>query len=210
MRVRENELAISLKLLCNFVEFSGRLTQYGDREFRGIRDVCQDDRIIHEIKLDAEFALEMDPSLRSDADLIYKKGMLALTAYRVAKRLLHQGEAELAFSLHATCANYLSVDIDPRCTIEPGIYLDHATGIVIGETAYIGSRVLLYHGVTLGSLRPQPRGAVRHPRLDGNNIIGCGATLLGPLRVHSGANVRTGSLVTGDVYSPSEIKIQYA
>jgi len=150
------------------------------------------------VQADGHFALEVDASLRSSDDLTLKKGMLVLLAYRVAHHWIAEGHAAWAFTLQALWANYVSVDIDPRCNIAPGVYFDHPTGIVIGETARIGPRVLLYHGVTLGSLGPMSGGSRRHPALQGDNVIGCGASVLGPITIGRGARVRAGEIVTDD------------
>ena len=88
------------------------------------------------------------------------------------------------------------IEIHPGAKIGNGFFMDHAMGIVIGETAEIGSNVTIYHGVTLGGIMPafksdEQRGIKRHPTLEDGVIIGSGAQILGPITV--GLNARVGS-----------------
>ena len=88
------------------------------------------------------------------------------------------------------------IEIHPGAKIGDGFFMDHAMGIVIGETAEIGNNVTIYHGVTLGGIMPafksdEQRGIKRHPTLEDGVIIGSGAQILGPITI--GANARVGA-----------------
>lgn len=89
------------------------------------------------------------------------------------------------------------VDIHPGAKIGKGVLLDHATGVVIGETAVVGNNVSILHHVTLGGTGKV--GGDRHPKIGDGVLIGAGATILGNVRVGEGAKVGAGSLVLSDV-----------
>lgn len=92
-----------------------------------------------------------------------------------------------------------SIDIDPRCSIESGVYIDHGTGVVIGETAKVGSNVLIFHGVTLGSLKiHNVRNKKRHPTVGSNVTIGCNSIILGDIYIEDGSKIAAGSFVIKD------------
>ncbi len=90
-----------------------------------------------------------------------------------------------------------SMDIHPAAEIEPGIFIDHGMGVVIGETASIGSGTLIYHGVTLGSAH-LIKGK-RHPTIGRNVLIGANATILGPIKICDGAKIGANAVVLRDV-----------
>jgi serine O-acetyltransferase len=91
----------------------------------------------------------------------------------------------------------LDADIHPAARLGCGIMLDHATGVVIGETAVVGDNVSMLHGVSLGGSGTAT--GVRHPQVGDGVLIAAGAKLLGPLRVGDGAKIAAGSVVLTDV-----------
>ena len=96
------------------------------------------------------------------------------------------------------------IEIHPGAKIGDGFFMDHAMGIVIGETAEIGDNVTIYHGVTLGGIMPafksdEQRGIKRHPTLEDGVIIGSGAQILGPVVVGKNAKIGANAVVTKDV-----------
>ena len=96
------------------------------------------------------------------------------------------------------------IEIHPGAKIGDGFFMDHAMGIVIGETAEIGRNVTLYHGVTLGGIMPafksnEQRGLKRHPTVEDGVIIGSGAQILGPITIGSNARVGANSVVLKSV-----------
>ncbi|ONK79107.1 uncharacterized protein A4U43_C01F3010 [Asparagus officinalis] len=129
--------------------------------------------------------------------LLNFKGFLAVEAYRVAHVLWAQSRRPLALALHSRIADVFSVDIHPAAKIGKGILLDHATGVVIGETAVVGNNVSILHHVTLGGTGKV--GGDRHPKIGDGVLIGAGATILGNIRIGEGAKVGAGSLVLIDV-----------
>jgi len=118
-------------------------------------------------------------------------------AYRVAHVLWAQSRCPLALALHSRVADVFSVDIHPAARIGKGILLDHATGVVIGETAVVGNSVSILHHVTLGGTGKV--GGDRHPKIGDGVLIGAGATILGNVRIGEGAKIGAGSVVLIDV-----------
>ncbi|GAA0143204.1 acetyltransferase [Lithospermum erythrorhizon] len=129
--------------------------------------------------------------------LLNYKGFLAIQAHRVAHKLWLQNRKFLAMSLQSRIADVFAVDIHPAARIGNGVLLDHATGVVIGETAVVGNNVSILHHVTLGGSGKV--GGDRHPKIGDGVLIGAGATILGPVKIGEGAKIGSGSLVLIDV-----------
>ncbi|XP_057492526.1 serine acetyltransferase 4-like isoform X2 [Actinidia eriantha] len=125
------------------------------------------------------------------------QGYHSLQAYRVAHALWNQGRKVLALALQSRISEVFGVDIHPAANIGEGILLDHATGVVVGETAVIGSRVSLMQGVTLGGTGKEIGD--RHPKVGEGALIGASATILGNIKIGEGAMIAAGSLVLKDV-----------
>lgn len=89
------------------------------------------------------------------------------------------------------------VDIHPGAQIGRRVFIDHATGVVIGETAEVGEDVVIFHGVTLGGVAMTP--GKRHPTVGNHVMIGAGAKVLGPIEVHDGAKIGANAVVVKDV-----------
>jgi serine O-acetyltransferase len=136
-----------------------------------------------------------DPACRRLIDpLLYFKGYHALETFRC--RALAPGD-DFALYLQSLSSRILQVDIHPAAQIGKGVMLDHATGIVIGETAVIGDNCSLLHGVTLGGTGNE-RGD-RHPKIGSGVMMGSGAKILGNIKVGDCVRVAAGSVVLHDV-----------
>ena len=107
--------------------------------------------------------------------------------------------------LQSRCAELFSVDIHPAATIGNGVMLDHATGIVIGSTAVVGSDVYMLHGVTLGATGRPTGGRKRHPTVGSRCVLGAGATVLGDIAVGDGCTVGAAAIVTKAVPDDSTV-----
>ena len=141
---------------------------------------------------------ERDPACaRYSVPLLYFKGFHALQAYRIEHFLWHQERSELALYLQSRVSEVFAVDIHPAAQIGSGILLDHATGLVIGETAVVGDHVSLLHEVTLGGTGKATGD--RHPKIRSGVLIGAGAKILGNVEIGEGAKVAAGSMVLNDV-----------
>ncbi|GIX30083.1 MAG: serine O-acetyltransferase [Porticoccaceae bacterium] len=141
---------------------------------------------------------QRDPACdRRSMPLLHFKGFHALEAHRVAHWLWRQGRRGLAFYLQSRISECFAVDIHPAARIGGGLMIDHATGVVIGETAVVGEDVSMLHGVTLGGTGHE-RGD-RHPKIGRGVLISTGAILLGNITVGEGAKIGAGSLVLDSV-----------
>ena len=148
--------------------------------------------------LDVEATLRRDPASGSPLRvLLHHKGFHALQTHRAAHVLWTRNRTDLALHLQWRSSMALSVDIHPACRIGHSTMLDHATGIVIGETCVIQDGVSILQGVTLGGTGKQ-RGD-RHPKIADGVLIGAGATLLGAIHVGEGAKIGAGSVVLSNV-----------
>lgn len=137
--------------------------------------------------LDLEAAMEGDPAARSFAEVVFAyPGFEAVTVQRLAHALWDLGVPLLPRIMTEYAHSKTGIDIHPGATIGESLFIDHGTGVVIGETAVLGKNVKIYQGVTLGALSfPRDpsgrllRGIKRHPTLEDNVVVYAGATILG-------------------------------
>ncbi len=149
-------------------------------------------------RCDLAAVIERDPATTRYLDpFLYFKGFHALVTYRFAHELWRQGRRDFALYLQSQCSRMFSVDIHPAARLGKGLMLDHATGVVIGETATIGDNCSLLHGVTLGGSGKETGD--RHPKIGDNVLIGAGAKVLGNIRVGRCSRIAAGSVVLNEV-----------
>jgi len=129
--------------------------------------------------------------------VLYFKGFQALTAHRIGHELWKQGRREIALYLQSIVSQVFGVDIHPAAQIGSGILFDHATSIVIGETAVIEDHVSILHEVTLGGTGKEKGD--RHPKVRHGVLIGAGAKILGNVEIGQYARIGAGSVVLDDV-----------
>ena len=142
--------------------------------------------------------VERDPACQSYLDpVLYYKGFLVLQAYRGAHYLIENDRRALALYIQNRASEVFQADLHPSAKIGSGIFMDHSTGIVIGETATVGNDVSMLHGVTLGGSGKE-RGD-RHPKIGDGVLISVGAKVLGNIRVGDCAKIGGGSVVLTDV-----------
>ena len=157
-------------------------------------------RVLRELREDVAAARDRDPAARGvgSAEIITSyAGVHALLAHRVSHALHEAGIPILPRTLSNLSRILTGVEIHPAAHIGRDFFIDHGTGVVIGETAEIGDRVTLYQGVTLGGTG-FARGK-RHPSVQDNVTIGSGAKLLGPITVGHGSKIGANSVVVHDV-----------
>ncbi len=128
---------------------------------------------------------------------LYYKGFHALQSHRVAHWLWNSQRRELALYLQSRVSRNFGVDIHPAAIIGHGLMLDHATGIVIGETSRIGDNVSIMQSVTLGGTGKE--SGDRHPKIGAGVLIGAGSKILGNITIGEGSQVYAGSVVLEDV-----------
>lgn len=148
---------------------------------------------------DLATARERDPAVRHDfVTLISYPGLHAIWAYRGLHKLNGLPGGQVPARLLSQLVRALTnVEIHPGARIGRRFFIDHADGIVIGETAEIGDDVMLYHQVTLGGTSMEQ--VKRHPTLGNNVLVGAGAKILGPVTVGDGASVGANAVVVKDV-----------
>ena len=129
--------------------------------------------------------------------VLYFKGFHALQTQRVSHWLWKRGRESLAMFFQNRMSSKFGVDIHPAARMGSGIMLDHATGLVIGETAVVGNNVSILQSVTLGGTGKDEGD--RHPKIGNGVLISAGAKILGNIRVGEGAKVGAGSVVLEDV-----------
>ncbi len=142
------------------------------------------------MRRDLDAALSRDPAARSRLEVaLAYPGVHAIWAHRLASRLWHAEHTLCARVVSSLARTLTGVDIHPAATMGQGVFIDHATGVVIGETAEVGDDVMIYQGVTLGGTTLS-RGK-RHPTIGAGTVIGAGAKVLGPITI--GENCRIGA-----------------
>lgn len=173
----------------------------GDAELGAmtVREVClaafeAEPEIVAAAEADLQAVEERDPAIRSLLQpFLYFKGFQALQGWRVAHWLWLEGRETLALHFQSRISELFQVDIHPGAQMGAGLFLDHGTGIVIGETAVVGDEVSMLHAVTLGGTGAE-RGD-RHPKIGKGVLLGAGAKVLGNITVGDYAKVASGSVV---------------
>jgi len=163
-------------------------------------------RVTRELRQDVAAARERDPAARTlgGADILLTYGGVhALLTHRVAHGLYEVGLPLVPHVLAGMARVVTGVEIHPAARIGEALFIDHGSGVVIGETAEIGDNVTLYQGVTLGGTGFH-RGK-RHPTVESDVVVGSGAKLLGPIRVGRASKVGANSVVIHDVPENSTV-----
>lgn len=174
------------------------------RALPGIRSLLDSDVIS---------AYQGDPAARTvDEVLLCYPGILAMIHHRIAHQLYQLGVPLLARIVAEIAHGQTGIDIHPGASIGAGFFIDHGTGVVIGETAVIGQRVRIYQTVTLGAKRfpsdddgKLQKGLPRHPIVEDDVVIYAGATVLGRVTIGRGAIVGGNVWVTSDVAAGSHV-----
>ncbi len=145
-------------------------------------------------RADIVATVDRDPAtLRFLEPVLYYKGFHAIQTHRLAHWLLGKGRKDFALYLQSRASSVFQCDINPAARIGRGIFLDHATGLVVGETAVIEDDVSILHDVTLGGTGKEHED--RHPKIRHGVLIGAGAKILGNIEVGHCARIAAGSVV---------------
>src|ERR1700704_794810 len=149
-------------------------------------------------RADIVATLDRDPATdRFLEPVLYYKGFHAVQTHRLAHWLWGKGRKDFAYYLQSRSSSVFQCDIHPAARFGQGIFLDHATGLVVGETAIIGDNVSMLHGVTLGGTGKDHGD--RHPKIGDGVLIGAGASIIGNIEVGRCARVAAGSVVLKEV-----------
>jgi serine O-acetyltransferase len=150
------------------------------------------------IRQDLAAAVDRDPAANGVANpFLNHKGFHALQSYRVGHWFWQEGRRALALYLQSRISEVFSVDIHPAAIIGSGVFIDHATGVVIGETAVVGDNVSMLQGVTLGGTGKE--SGDRHPKIGNCVLLSAGAKVLGNIHIGACSKVGAGSVVLHDV-----------
>jgi serine O-acetyltransferase len=155
-------------------------------------------RIFQRIKRDIEVVFERDPAARNLLEvLLCYPGLKAILAHRVAHWLWNHNFKLLARIISQISRFFTQIEIHPGAKIGEGFFIDHGSGVVIGETAEIGNNVTIYQGVTLGGTGKEK--GKRHPTIKDNVVIGNGARILGSFTVGENSRIGAGAVVLREV-----------
>lgn len=159
---------------------------------------ADDPKIVAAARADVGAVYHRDPACRSPLEpVLFLKGFQALQAHRVAHWYWSRGRLEVARLIQMRVSEAFGVDIHPGARIGRGIMMDHATGVVVGETAVVEDDVSMLHGVTLGGTGKESED--RHPKIGASVLIGAGASILGNIRIGHCSRVAAGSVVLKEV-----------
>lgn len=151
-----------------------------------------------DFRADVAAVLDRDPACHRHIEpVLYFKGFQALETHRMAHRLWHLGRRDMALYLQSRSSVVFGVDIHPNARFGRGVMIDHATGVVVGETAVVGDNVSMLHGVNLGGNGKDDGD--RHPKIGSGVLLGANAKVLGNIHVGDCARVAAGSVVLRDV-----------
>lgn len=156
------------------------------------------------IRRDIWAAKERDPAAPTTLQVIFAyPGVHAIWGHRISHWLWNRGARLAARILGELIRIFTGVEIHPGAVLGPGLFIDHATGVVIGETAEIGEDVTIYHGVTLGGSGSDT--GKRHPTIGDRVIIGAGAKVLGAIKVGDGSRIGANAVVVKEVPSSAVV-----
>ena len=153
--------------------------------------------IIKYIKEEMQIVRERDPAIKSSWEIFLYPSFRAIIRYRIAHRLYKKKHYFLARWYSQRTARKTGIEIHPGATIGKGLFIDHGSGVVIGETTIIGDNVTLYQGVTLGGTGKEH--GKRHPTIGNNVLISAGAKVLGSFTIGENSKIGAGSVVLTEV-----------
>src|SRR5580700_2121970 len=160
--------------------------------------IARDPAIGEAFRADIIAVADRDPAcMRLIEPVLYFKGFHALQTYRLAHALLRAGRRDFALYLQSRASSIFDVDLNPAARIGKGVFLDHASGLVVGETTVIEDDVSILQGVTLGGTGKEIGD--RHPKIRRGVLIGAGAKVLGNIEVGHCSRVAAGSVVLAPV-----------
>ncbi|MBN9244514.1 MAG: serine O-acetyltransferase [Mesorhizobium sp.] len=150
------------------------------------------------VRVDIQAYYDRDPACdRFIMPVLYFKGFHAIQTHRLAHWLWNHGRQDFALYLQSRSSSIFQTDINPAARIGKGVFLDHATGLVVGQTAVIEDDVSILHGVTLGGTGKA--GGDRHPKIRHGVLIGAGAKILGNIEIGHCSKIAAGSVVLSAV-----------
>ena len=149
------------------------------------------------IKEEIQVIRERDPAIKSNMEVFLYPSFKAILHYRVAHKLYLKKHYFLARWISQKAVRKTGIEIHPGATIGKGLFIDHGSGVIIGETAELGDNVTLYQGVTLGGTGKEK--GKRHPTLEDNVMVSAGAKIIGSFRIGENSKIGAGSVVLKEV-----------
>ena len=153
--------------------------------------------IISYIKEEIQVVRERDPAIKSNMEVFLYPSFRVILRYRLAHKLYLKKHYFLARWISQRAARKTGIEIHPGATIGRGLFIDHGSGVIIGETTVIGDNVTLYQGVTLGGTGKEQ--GKRHPTLEDNVMVSAGAKILGSFTIGENSKIGAGSVVLEEV-----------
>lgn len=154
-------------------------------------------RAISYIREEIRVIRERDPAIKSNMEVLLYPSFKVILRYRIAHKLYLKKHYFLARWISQRAARKTGIEIHPGATIGKGLFIDHGSGVIIGETAVIGNNVTLYQGVTLGGTGKEQ--GKRHPTLKDNVMVSAGAKILGSFTIGENSKIGAGSVVLEEV-----------
>ena len=153
--------------------------------------------LLKRIKEEFKIIQERDPSIKSPWEVLLYPSFRVMLSYRKAHKLYLKGQYFRARLISQRAARRTGIEIHPGATIGKGLFIDHGSGVIIGETTVIGDNVTLYQGVTLGGTGKEI--GKRHPTLSDNVMVSAGAKIIGSFTVGENSKIGAGSVVLEEV-----------
>lgn len=153
--------------------------------------------IISHIKEEFTVIKERDPAIKSPMEVLLYPSFRVMLSYRRAHKLYLKGHFFWARYISQRAARKTGIEIHPGATIGKGFFIDHGSGVIIGETAIVGDNVTLYQGVTLGGTGKET--GKRHPTLGDNVMVSAGAKIIGSFKIGENSKIGAGSVVIEEV-----------
>ena len=137
--------------------------------------------VVSYVKEEIQVIRERDPAIKSNMEVFLYPSFKAILHYRVAHKLYKKGHYVMARWISQRAVRKTGIEIHPGATIGKGLFIDHGSGVIIGETAELGDNITLYQGVTLGGTGKEQ--GKRHPTLGDNVMVSAGAKVLGSFKI---------------------------
>ena len=153
--------------------------------------------IISYVNEEIQVIRERDPAIKSNMEVFLYSSFKAILHYRIAHKLYLKKHYFLARWVSQRAARKTGIEIHPGATIGKGLFIDHGSGVIIGETAELGDNITLYQGVTLGGTGKEQ--GKRHPTLEDNVMVSAGAKVLGSFTIGENSKIGAGSVVLEEV-----------
>ena len=147
--------------------------------------------VVSYVKEEIQVIRERDPAIKSNMEVFLYPSFKAILHYRVAHKLYKKGHYVMARWISQRAVRKTGIEIHPGATIGKGLFIDHGSGVIIGETAELGDNITLYQGVTLGGTGKEQ--GKRHPTLGDNVMVSAGAKVLGSFKIGENSKIGAGS-----------------